>query len=187
MMNIIHLGITIAKTEHIEDECNGIKNNPVDIENLEALQDENKQACRADGENDGKRDKPYDKDRAKGCSEYGGMYRDGYQFACQTDTTESSCDLLIEGEEGYCPWHPDIVGCIEFLHNDSNKLPEPVTLGACGVFGDPRPFVTCPQESNPEGYCLRVNHTAFCKTIGDLCDPGGFVRPEYPYCKGVID
>jgi len=48
--------------------------------------------------------------------------------------------------------------------------------------GDPRPWVICPQESNPEGYCLKTNNTEFCKTIGDLCDEGGFVRREYPYC-----
>ena len=165
-----------------ESECNDIMNNPVDIENHEALQQENGSSCLYDGRNDGEADKPYDKDRASGCSEYGGQYRDGYQSACQMDTTESSCELLIEGEEGYCPWHPDIVACVEFLHNASNKMPEPISLGACGVMGDPRPNITCPQESNPEGYCLRVNHTAFCKTIGDLCDAGGFVKPEYPYC-----
>jgi hypothetical protein len=48
--------------------------------------------------------------------------------------------------------------------------------------GDPRPNVVCPQESNPEGYCLNHNDTAFCKTVGDLCDADGFVKPEYPYC-----
>jgi hypothetical protein len=171
---------------HTQDECNGFKDNPVEIENHESLQQENAQACLNDGRNDGA-DKPYDKDRAKGCSEYGGQYKGGYKSACQDDNTESSCDLLIQGEKSYCPTHPDIVACVPFLRNESNKQPEPVTLGACGVFGDPRPFVTCPQESNPEEYCLRVNHTAFCKAIGDLCDPGGFVRPEYPYCKGVSE
>ena len=47
--------------------------------------------------------------------------------------------------------------------------------------GDPRQNIICPQESNPEGYCLITNNTTFCKTIGDLCDEGGFVKPEYPY------
>jgi hypothetical protein len=59
--------------------------------------------------------------------------------------------------------------------------------GGCAGMGDPRPNNICPQENNPEGYCLRVNNTAFCKTIGDLCDADGFVKPEYPYCKGVTD
>ena len=41
----------------------------------------------------------------------------------------------------------------------------------------------CPQVINPEGYCLMHNDPAFCKSIGDLCDADGFVRPDYPYCK----
>jgi hypothetical protein len=53
--------------------------------------------------------------------------------------------------------------------------------------GDPRPFIIYPRESNPEGYCLTTNNTEFCRTVGNLCDPGGFVRPEYPYCKGVTN
>jgi hypothetical protein len=48
--------------------------------------------------------------------------------------------------------------------------------------GDPRLNIISPQESNPEGYCLMTNDPAFCKTIGDLCDADGFVKPEYPYC-----
>ena len=39
------------------------------------------------------------------------------------------------------------------------------------------------QESNPEKYCLNHNDPSLCRTIGDICDEGGFVRPEYPYCK----
>ena len=169
---------------YMPDECESFKNNPVDIEDYESLQQENTQACLNDGRNDGA-DKPYDKDRAKGCSEYGGQYREGYKSACQDDNTESTCELLILGEEGYCPRHPDIVACVEYLHNATNK--GPAETGICAGIGDPRPYVTCAKESSPERYCLNTNDTAFCKTIGDICDPGGFVKPEYPYCKDVTD
>lgn len=126
---------------YVLDECEGFKNNPVDIEDHEALQDENKQSCRNDGQNDGEADNPYDRDRANGCSEYGGMYRDGYQFACQRDSTESSCELLIRGHQSYCPSHPDIVACVEFLHNATNK--KPAESGTCAGMGDSRPQFTC--------------------------------------------
>ena len=93
--------------------------------------------------------------------------------------TDNECELLIRGPEGYCPFHPDIAGCVNFLHNATNKRTES-PYGACAGMGDPRPYVTCPQESNPEGYCLMTNNTAFCKT-GDFCDEDIFVKPEYPY------
>jgi hypothetical protein len=156
-------------------------NNPVDIEDHEELQQENSSNCWNDGYEDGRADNPFNEDRDNGCSEYGGNYRDGYQSGCIIDSTHASCELLIAGEKNYCPWHPDIASCVEFLHNATNKL-SAATTGTCVGMGDPRPFVTCPQESNPEGYCLRVNDTAFCKTIGDICDADGFVKPEYPYC-----
>jgi hypothetical protein len=161
-------------------ECDGFKNKPVDIEDHEAIQQENAQNCWNDGYEDGKADNPFNKDRASGCSEYSPDYESGYQSGCIIDSTEDSCELLIKGEEGYCPWHPDIAACVEFLHNATNK--RPATGGICAGMGDPRPNVICPQESNPEGYCLIYNDPAFCKTIGDLCDADGFVKPEYPYC-----
>lgn len=166
---------------YTEDECAGFKNIPLDIENHEALQQENKSNCYNDGVEDGKSDNPYDKDRASGCSEYGGMYRDGYQFACQSDSTESSCELLIEGHESYCPSHPDITACVEFLRDPSNK--KPAEDGVCAGMGDPRPNFTCFKENDPERYCLNHNDPFFCKTVGIICDADGFVKPEYPYCK----
>jgi len=162
------------------DECDGFKNNPVDIQDHEALYQENANNCWRDGYEDGKADKPFNKVRDHGCDEYYPDYTDGYKSGCIIDSTEDSCELLIQGEEGYCPWHPDITACAEFLHNDTNK--RPALTGICAGAGDPRPFVTCPQESNPEGYCLIHDDPAFCKTIGDICDEDGFVKPEYPYC-----
>jgi hypothetical protein len=41
-------------------------NNPVDIENHEALQQENKSNCYYDGVEDSKADNPYHKDRSSG-------------------------------------------------------------------------------------------------------------------------
>ena len=35
----------------------------------------------------------------------------------------------------------------------------------------------CPQILNPERYCLTTDDPAFCKTIGDICDGDGFVKP----------
>jgi hypothetical protein len=41
----------------------------------------------------------------------------------------------------------------------------------------------CFKNQDPEKYCLNTNDPVFCKTIGDICDADGFVKPEYPYCK----
>ena len=169
---------------HTEEECNDFKNNPVDIEDFEALKSENDRTCYDAGIADGEAGKPFNIDRSSGCSEFGGIgggYKGGYQFGCETHTTENSCELLIEGEENFCPDHPDIVACVNFLHNATNKIPES-PVGPCSGMGDPRPGVICLQESNPEKYCLRYDNPVFCNTIGDLCDPDGFVKPEYPYC-----
>ena len=87
--------------------------------------------------------------------------------------------ILMDGEENYCPDHPDIAGCVDFLHNATNKgQSEALTDPSCA-----RLFVSCVHEINPERYCLNTNDPAFCRTIGDLCDEDGFVKPEYPYCK----
>jgi hypothetical protein len=40
---------------------------------------------------------------------------------------------------------------------------------------------SCFKNQDPEKYCLNYN-PVFCKTIGDLCDPDGFVKPEDAYC-----
>ena len=163
------------------DECESFKNNPVDIQDHEALQQENVQNCWNDGYEDAKADKPFNKDRDSGCDEYSPDYESGYNSGCIIDTTEATCELLIKGEKNFCPWRPDNALCVEFLNNATNKLPASTT-GTCVGMGDPRPWVICPQESNPEGYCLRVNDPVFCKIIGDICDADGFVKPEYPYC-----
>jgi hypothetical protein len=167
-----------------EEECSEIMNNPVEIEDFEALENENDRTCYDAGRDDGEAGEPLNEDRRHGCQEFdgiGGGYRDGYQSGCETHSTEESCELLVSGEENYCPRHPDIVACVDFLQNATNKRTES-PIGACAGMGDPRPNIICPQESNPERYCLNTNNTAFCKTIGDLCDEDGFVKPEYPYC-----
>ena len=109
------------------DECEGFKNNPVNIEDHEALQQENAQNCRNDGKNDAEADIPFNEDRDSGCDEYNPDYEDGYNAGCIIDTTTATCELLIKGEKNYCPSHPDIVACVEFLHNATNKLPESQT------------------------------------------------------------
>jgi hypothetical protein len=112
---------------------------------------------------------------------YGGTYRSNYQTGCEYDNTEESCELTIEGEKNYCPNNPDNVACVEFLHNATNK--DKAQTGLCAGKGDPRTWVICPQEASPEKYCLNTNDPVFCKTIGNICDVDGFVKPEYPYCK----
>jgi hypothetical protein len=91
------------------------------------------------------------------------------------------CDLIIQGEERICPWHPNIAACVDFLHNATNKRTES-PMSVCAGMGDPCPQIICPQESNPEKYCLEYDNPTFCSTIGDLCDEDGFGQPEYPYC-----
>ncbi|MGH9950508.1 MAG: hypothetical protein ACRD5J_02700 [Nitrososphaeraceae archaeon] len=172
-----------------EAECGDLMNNPVEIEDFEALEAENDRICHDAGVDDGKAGEPVNEDRRNGCSEFdgiGGGYRGGYQFGCETHTTQASCELVISGEETYCPNHPDIVACVEFLQNATNKRTES-PIGACAGMGDPGPGISCPQESNPEKYCLMYDNPTFCRTIGDLCDPDGFVKPEYPYCTTETD
>lgn len=163
-----------------ENECNDFKNNPVDLEH-ESLKEKNTSSCINDGFEDGKADRPYDRNRSSACSEYGNTYRSNYQIGCESDSTEESCELKIEGEEIYCPNNPDNVACVEFLHNATSK--DKAQTGICAGKGDPRTWVICPQEADPERYCLNTNDPVFCKTVGNICDVGGFVRPEYPYCK----
>ena len=166
-----------------ESECGDLINNPVQIQDYEALKGENDRTCYDAGTEDGETGKPFNEERDDGCYEFddiGGGYEGGYQFGCETHTTESSCELVYEDKNNYCPSHPDIVGCVEFLHNDTNKWTEN-PMSVCAGMGDPRPNIICPQEINPERYCLMYNNP-YCKIVGDLCDGDGFVRPEYPYC-----
>ncbi|MGH9927259.1 MAG: hypothetical protein ACRD5B_17985, partial [Nitrososphaeraceae archaeon] len=162
-------------------ECVKIMNNPVEIEDYEALTQEIILDCRRDGEQDYKDGKPFHKERSSACGEFGGPYRDGYEYRCQQNYTESHCTLLIEEEKGFCPDHPDIAGCAEFLQNATNKqyvTPSESMYDECVSLIN----LTCVEESNPEKYCLKYDDPAFCKTIGDICDEDGFVKPEYPYC-----
>ena len=88
-------------------------------------------SCWNDGFEDGKTDRPFNKDRDKGCDEYGNPdYEQGYNSGCITDNTDNACQLLIKGEEGYCP-------CIQILRDvwisyimlptkDQNQKPEHV-------------------------------------------------------------
>ena len=87
---------------------------------------------------------------------------------------------MYEDKQNYCPNHPDVGGCVDFLHNATNKVQGQTSTDTVCAYVN----VTCQHESNPEKYCLNYNDPGFCKTIGDLCDADGFVRPEYPYCKG---
>ena len=165
-----------------EDECNGFKENPVEIEDYEALKGENDRTCNDAGYEDGEAG-AFNKDRDKGCYEFG-SYKKQFQSGCETHTTQASCELLYEDKEYYCPNHPDIAGCVDFLHNATNKKTEN-PYSVCAGAGDPRPNIICPQEVNPERYCLQYDNP-YCKFIGDLCDDEGFVRPEYPYCTAQV-
>jgi hypothetical protein len=171
-----------------EAECGNLINNPVEIDDFEALKSENDRTCYDAGQEDGKADRPFNEDREDGCYEFEGIgdgYTGGYQFGCETHSTESSCELKYENKEYYCPDHPDNAGCVDFLHNATNKKTTSPN-DSCAGMGDPRPELFCIQEINPEKYCLEYDDP-YCKFIGDLCDDEGFVRPEYPYCNDVID
>jgi hypothetical protein len=63
------------------------------------------------------------------------------------------------------------------------KAEKTLKVGICAGMGDPRPNIIYPQEGDdPERYCLNTDNPTFCRTVGDLCDEDGFVKPEYPYC-----
>jgi hypothetical protein len=163
-----------------EAECGVLINNPVEIQDYEALKSENDRTCYDAGVEDGKAS-TYNKDRDDGCYEFDDLndgYEGGFQFGCETHTAESSCELMYEDKHNYCPNHPDVVGCVDFLHNATNKDQREVLKDpSCA-----QSLVSCPNEINAERYCLNTNDPAFCKTIGDICDEDGFVKPEYPYC-----
>jgi hypothetical protein len=168
-----------------EEECGELINNPVEIEDFEILKGENDYTCYSAGREDGEAGKPFNEERDDGCYEFNdnsGGYEGGYQSGCETHTTRASCELLYEEKQYYCPNHPDVGGCVDFLHNATNK--QPTTRSEYHIDACARVNVTCLEESNPEKYCLNYNDPVFCNTIGDLCDEDGFVKPEYPYCKG---
>jgi hypothetical protein len=178
-----HNGTNRAVTGRSVWDCIKIMNNPVEIGDYEALEQEIISGCRTDGEQDFKEGNPFHEERSSACGEFGQPYRDGFEYSCQRNYTESHCTLLIEEEEYFCPDHPDIAGCEDFLKNATNK--EYVAPSESESSYDKCVSsinLTCGQESNPEKYCLKYDDPAFCKTIGDLCDEDGFVKPEYPYC-----
>jgi len=155
-------------------------NDPDDKVNHESLQEQNRRNCYDDGFEDGKNSNSFNKDRDSACSEYGSAYEGGFSASCQSveHNTYDSCQLIIQGYERYCPDNPDDPACTDFLHDVSNKQPRS-TIGACSH----EPYHPgCPQIVNPERYCLTTDDPAFCKTIGDICDADGFVKPEDAYC-----
>jgi hypothetical protein len=108
------------------------------------------------------------------------MYKNGFSAGCKSVecNIQDSCQLTIQGHEVYCLNNPDDPACSEFLHDASIKrLAE--TGPVCGMENsDPG----CFKNQDPEKYCLNHNDPTFCKTIGDVCKAGGFVRPESAYC-----
>jgi hypothetical protein len=158
-------------------DCGDIKDNPQDIENHEALQEENRRNCYNDGYENCKNCNLFDKDRDSGCSEYNSSYETGFSAACQSveGNTKDSCKLTIEVEERYCPNNPDNLACTEFPHDAGNK--QPPEGGICAL-----PQHRCFKDQDPEKYCLNHNDPVFCKSIGDICDTDGFVKPEDAYC-----
>ncbi len=167
-----------------EAECAELINNPVEIEDFKILKGQNDQTCHEFGFEDGKASKPFNEERDDGCYEFGGLfggYQESYQLGCETHSTQSSCELKYENKSNYCPQHPDVAGCTEFLQNATNKRPEPAYCATMTA------SVSCfdYREDNPEEYCLEYD-SPHCKEVGDLCDDEGFVRPEYPYCTAQV-
>jgi len=125
-----------------EKECGELINNPVEIEDYKTLKGENNYACYHAGREDGEAGKPFNEERDDGCYEFddnSGGYEGGYQGGCETHTVESTCELLYEEKQYYCPNHPDVGGCVDFLHNATNKRTESTTYDICAGMGDPRP------------------------------------------------
>jgi hypothetical protein len=78
-----------------EEECGSLINNPVEIEDFEALKAENDRTCYDAGKEDGDANRPFNEERDDGCYEFddiGGGYQGGYQSGCETYTTEASCE-----------------------------------------------------------------------------------------------
>src|SRR4030095_16581692 len=114
---------------------------------------------------------PFNKDRDHGCSEYSSAYRYGFRAGCESiGNTDDTCERTIEGHKLYCPDNPDDPACTEFLHNATNKK----TAEICNSPG-------CFKDQDPEKYCLNYNDSTFCKTVGDICDADGFVKPDCRY------
>ena len=161
---------------YMPDECESFKNNPSNLQH-QMLQEENRRSCYNKGFEDGNSSLAFNKDRNSACYEYGSAYRYGFRAGCELENTDDSCELIIEGHEVYCPDNPDDPACTEFLHNTTNKKPAEICNSPGGCFKD----------QDAEKYCLNYNDSTFCKTVGDICDAGGFVKPEDAYCKGVTD
>ena len=98
-------------------DCDQIKDNPTNLEN-ESLKEENTSGCFNDGLDDGKAHRPFNKDRASACSEYGSQYEIAYQTGCESDSTEESCELIIEGEE----WYVLIIQIVQVVWNSYMML-----------------------------------------------------------------
>ena len=104
MMNITDLG-AMLDSGLTKIDCDEIKQNPVNLEH-KSLKEENTSGCFNDGLEDGKAHRPFNKDRSSACSEYGS------QTGCESDSTEESCELAIQGIESYCPNNPDNIACV---------------------------------------------------------------------------
>jgi hypothetical protein len=95
-----------------EEECGQQINNPIEIEEYEALKSENDRTCYDAGVEDGKADRPLNKDRIHGCQEFDSIaegYRGGYQFGCESaENTEESCELIVQGEKNLWPHYTNL-------------------------------------------------------------------------------
>jgi hypothetical protein len=110
-----HHNTTRTTTGRSVWECIKIMNNPVEIEDYEALEQEIILDCRQDGEQDYKDGKPFHKERSSACGEYGNPYEEGYKSKCLQDHTEGHCMIVIREEKNYCPFNPDVPECTDFL------------------------------------------------------------------------
>jgi hypothetical protein len=82
---------------YTEAECNGFKNNLVEIEDYDVLKNENDITCNEAGREDGKVG-VFNEERNNGCMEYGD-YKEQFQLTCENNSTESSCELLYEDKQ----------------------------------------------------------------------------------------
>jgi hypothetical protein len=166
---------------YMPNECQYFKSHPEDLEHA-GLYEENRRHCYDVGYAEGKNSTSFNKKEDGACSEFNNSYEHGFSAGCQSieGNTDDSCELKIKGYKVYCPNNPDDPACIEFLHDPSNKKPHTISSSVC----DQAPYHPgCPQIVDPERYCLNTDDPAFCKTVGDICDEDGTVKPEGAYCK----
>jgi hypothetical protein len=79
MNNLIFLVASLTKTD-----CDQIKDNPVEIDDHETLQEENWKKYYDDGFEDGQSSNRFNEDKDNGCDACSNSYENGFDAGCQS-------------------------------------------------------------------------------------------------------